>query len=107
MVRLKTAWTSVLATRNLKIHNLTTMFRRPRQRLLWTIVVCQLFGMLDGTSDWVGQAQATANATVENTSEVFSPQWVEEYAGDKLGCEQGRGHYTWRLAGFGSNINSE
>ncbi|CAM9114923.1 unnamed protein product [Laminaria digitata] len=44
--------------------------------------------------------------TVETTSEVFSPQWVEEFSGDNLGCELGRGLYTWRDAGFGSNINN-
>eukprot|EP00904_Undaria_pinnatifida_P001895 jgi/Undpi1/11706/HiC_scaffold_36.g14001.m1 len=42
-------------------------------------------------------------ATVEPT--LFSEQWVEEYTGDDLGCAMGRGSYTWRGSGFGSNIN--
>lgn len=39
--------------------------------------------------------------------ETFSPEWLEGYYGGELGCDLGRGSYTWRPYGFGSNMNSE
>lgn len=83
MVIPKTAWPSAFATRKLRSNILVNMFGRPRQGRLWATVVCLVFGMIEGTSVRVGQAQATVNVKVKNTSEVFSPQWVEEYFGDK------------------------
>ncbi|CAM9461762.1 unnamed protein product, partial [Laminaria digitata] len=36
----------------------------------------------------------------------FSPEWLEGYYGGELGCDLGRGSYTWRPYGFGSNMNN-
>lgn len=49
--------------------------------------------------------QPGADMAIE--TKLFSEKWVEEYSGDDLGCEMGRGRYTWRSCGFGSNINSK
>ena len=38
---------------------------------------------------------------------LFSPDWLEDYYEGEPGCEHGRGSYTWRPYGFGSNVNSE
>ena len=70
------------------------------------VVALQVFGLLGGRgNNRVAEVQATVDMKLE--AEVFSPQWVEEFSADKLGCESGRVSYTWRTAGFGSNINSE
>lgn len=50
-------------------------------------------------------AQPTETTTVK--PRLFSQQWVDEYHDGKLGCVMGRGWYSWRGAGFGSNMNSE
>lgn len=93
-------------TDKLGSYNVASMFSQPRQGLVGALTVLQVFGMLGGRGkNSVGEAQPTVDLKVE--AEVFSPQWVEEYSADKLGCELGRGLYTWRPAGFGSNINSE
>ena len=86
---------------------MANMFGQPRPGLRGALVVLQIIGLLGGAGCGVAEAQTTVNMTVETTSEVFSPQWVEEFSGDNLGCELGRGLYTWRNVGFGSNINSE
>lgn len=64
-------------------------------------------------------SQQSEDMTVETTilsqpgkdttvkTKMFSEKWAAEYSGDDLGCEMGRGSYTWRPCGFGSNINSE
>lgn len=83
------------------------MFGRPRQGLLGAIVALQVVGLLGGGGDMVEDAHPAEDMQVRNENQVFSPQWVEELSGHKLGCEMGRGLYTWRDAGFGSNINSE
>ncbi|CAM9350478.1 unnamed protein product, partial [Laminaria digitata] len=36
----------------------------------------------------------------------FSPTWLKQYKEGTPGCKLGRGSYTWRPCGFGSNINS-
>ena len=40
-------------------------------------------------------------------NDTFSPQWLERYYEGEPGCDLGRGSYTWRRHGFGSNMNSE
>lgn len=70
------------------------MFGRLKRVVAWALAVLQVFSILRGAGGMVGQAQGTHNMTVEDVSDVFSPQWVEEYSGDNIGCEQGRGHYT-------------
>lgn len=76
--------------------------------LLWVYAVLLGRGLVMGanhgraTSPLMEEAEV---ATVEPT--LFSEQWVEEYTGDDLGCAMGRGSYTWRGSGFGSNINRE
>eukprot|EP00904_Undaria_pinnatifida_P006339 jgi/Undpi1/2835/HiC_scaffold_14.g06212.m1 len=37
---------------------------------------------------------------------LFSPDWLEDYYEGEPGCEHGRGSYTWRPYGFGSNVNN-
>ena len=81
-------------------------FGRARQGLMRAVVALQVLGLLGGRgNNRVAEVQATVDMKLE--AEVFSPQWVEEFSADKLGCESGRVSYTWRTAGFGSNINSE
>lgn len=54
-----------------------------------------------------GNAAAEPSEKVVVKNKIFSPQWVKEYNEGNLGCEMGRGSYTWRGCGFGSNINRE
>lgn len=62
---------------------------------------------------WGGATGATASDVhtedvVLDTSIVkFSPEWMQKYDADDVGCAMGRGSYTWRPYGFGSNMNSE
>ena len=42
----------------------------------------------------------------EFNTEEFNTRWVEEFNNDDLRCDRGRGHYIWRTAGLGSNINN-
>lgn len=81
-------------------------FGRPLQ------ILCAL-ALLEGFARGV---LARGNRTVETfdvvqdvgvEGEVFSPQWLEKYSGEAPGCTLGRGSYTWRACGLGSNINSE
>ena len=41
-----------------------------------------------------------------NNNDTFSPKWMEEFNNYDLKYDRGRGHYTWRPCGFGSNINN-
>ncbi|CAM9447993.1 unnamed protein product, partial [Laminaria digitata] len=38
--------------------------------------------------------------------EYFSAAWVKQYSGGAPGCKLGRGSYTWRPHGLGSNVNN-
>ena len=73
--------------------------------LLWGRHVLLGLGVFKGSSYWNAAAHPWDDHT--GKSKVFSQQWVEEYSGDNLGCEMGRGSYTWRGCGFGSNMNRE
>ena len=83
-------------------------FSPSRQGLL---VVLRLFVLLGGRgNNRVTEAHPSVQmtqATNNNSIELFSPQWVENFSRHKLGCELGRVSYKWRSSGFGSNINSE
>ena len=80
-------------------------FGPSRQELL---VVLLVFVILGGRgNNKVAEAQTSVQMTRATNGELFSPQWVEDFSEHKLGCELGRVSYTWRPAGFGSNINSE
>lgn len=80
-----------------------------------TTAVSQLFALLCGcTSMFLGGgrhdlvvAAFPAEYMDVPASALFSPDWVESYHADDTGCTLGRGSYTWRPYGFGSNMNSE
>lgn len=38
---------------------------------------------------------------------LFSPAWRQDFGEAEDLCRLGRGSYTWRTHGFGSNVNSE
>lgn len=80
-------------------------FGRSLHGLMWGPIVLLGFGLFNGSGHMNASALPTEEMTVE--TKTFSQEWVEEYGGDKLGCGLGRGMYTWRDCGFGSNINSE
>lgn len=60
-------------------------------------------GIIEGGSYNRADSHPTDEMTVH--SKIFSKEWVEQYNADALGCEMGRGRYTWRGCGFGSNVN--
>eukprot|EP00904_Undaria_pinnatifida_P002353 jgi/Undpi1/12118/HiC_scaffold_5.g01794.m1 len=79
------------------------MFCRTNKILLGTLFVFWIFDPLRGSAN--RDAEAHPMEEIKEKTELFSPQWVQEFSSDKLGCEQGRGLYNWRHDGFGSNIN--
>lgn len=80
-------------------------FGRPLHGLLCGLAVLLGLGLVEGNGHWNAGVQPTEKGFVE--AKKFSRQWAEEYYRDALGCEMGRGSYTWRGSGFGSNINRE
>lgn len=83
----------------------TVMFAQLRRRLVRVLPILQALCILH-TSCTKG-AGAIPAAHMQFEAELFSPDWVEEFAADEVGCVKARGLYTWRRSGFGSNINSE
>lgn len=64
-----------------------------------------MLALLEGSGDTNAAGQPTV--TIQNEPNLFSQQWLDEYHEGNLGCVLGRGSFTWRTSGFGSNINSE
>ena len=87
--------------------NLCRAAARPLKKMWLIALLLQAFacGVLGGRRHGVVAANVTEQMVTK--SETFSPQWLEKYRGEKLGCDAGRGSYVWRHNGFGSNINSE
>lgn len=57
---------------------------------------------------WLGGDTAIAAPVLHNMEhELFSAGWLMEYSAGPNGCTMARESYTWRIHGFGSNVNSE
>lgn len=80
-------------------------FCRPLHGVLCALAF--LLGLhLTWGSDHRNKARQPAKKLI-GQAKTFSRQWAEDYYHDELGCEKGRGSYTWRGSGFGSNVNRE
>lgn len=91
--------------------NLGGVLKRPRRTLLWALTISSFWGAA-GSVDSVVEPQLELDSKREHANDaaeltLFSPQWATTYGEGENGCEQGRGSYTWRPYGFGSNMNSE
>eukprot|EP00904_Undaria_pinnatifida_P007288 jgi/Undpi1/368/HiC_scaffold_1.g00364.m1 len=81
------------------------MFAQLRRRLVVRILLILQALCILHTSCTKG-AGAIPAAHMQFEAELFSPDWVKEFAADEVGCVKARGLYTWRRSGFGSNINN-
>lgn len=55
----------------------------------------------------VGQVAFASPEMNISVPQLFSTEWLEDYAAGNRGCGMARGSYVWRYHGFGSNMNSE
>lgn len=90
--------------------NLGGVLKRPRRTLLWALTISSFWGAA-GSVDSVVEPQLELDSKREHANDaaeltLFSPQWATTYGEGENGCEQGRGSYTWRPYGFGSNMNN-
>ena len=76
-------------------------------RRLFTLALLQglTCGVFAGGNQVVETFGTIQEVRVE--SDYFSPPWLEQFNTQTPGCKLGRGSYTWRRCGLGSNINSE
>lgn len=76
---------------------------------LWVVLVVSL--LVGGISPTVSAANGDAVISVgaaNGDAPVFSQEWLADFSSGSIGCHTGATNgYTWRRAGFGSNINSE
>lgn len=57
---------------------------------------------------WLGGETSIAAPVLHNMEhDLFSAGWLMEYSMGPNGCAMARESYTWRVHGFGSNVNSE
>ena len=96
-----------MSTRELWSLDTTDMFGQPLQGLLGALAVVHAFGTPEWGGNTIAEADPTEDIKVEPVGPLFSSQWAQKFSEDNPGCDLGRGLYTWRPAGFGSNINSE
>lgn len=81
-------------------------FGRPLQRLcILTVLQGFTCGVFAGGNQTVETFHIVEDVSFQG--EYFSAAWVKQYSGGAPGCKLGRGSYTWRPHGLGSNINSE
>lgn len=80
-------------------------FRSLHGLMLGAGVLLLILSIFEGRGH--GTAAAKPREKMGVQTKVFSRQWMQKYSQDDLGCGMGRGIYTWRGSGFGSNINSE
>ena len=83
-------------------------FGRPLQRPhLCALALLQGFtcGGVVGSNPTVETIRVVQDVSVKR--DVFSPTWLEQFTEAAPECALGRGSYTWRECGLGSNINSE
>lgn len=77
------------------------------QRLWIPVLLAQVFARCAVNGKVQENITAKVDETVSMPVAVFSQEWLGQYNEDDVGCHLGRGSYTWRKAGLGSNLNSE